>query len=53
MRKILSIVIFGSGEDIELISLKCLLIKCGIANFTSKKPNELDTYDFSKAKIML
>ena len=50
MRKNLSIVIFGSGEDIELISLKCLLIKCGIANFISKKPSELDTYDFSKTK---
>jgi hypothetical protein len=50
MRKSLSVVIFGSSEDIELISLKCLLIKCGIANFISKKPNELDTYDFSKAK---
>lgn len=50
MRKNLSIVIFGSSEDIEIISLKYLLIKCGIANFISKKPNELDTYDFSKAK---
>ncbi len=50
MRKNLSIIIFGNSEDIELISLKCLLIKCGIGNFTSKKPNELESYDWSQAR---
>lgn len=50
MRKSLSIIIFGNSEDIELISLKCLLIKCGIGNFTSKHFTELDSYDWSEAK---
>lgn len=50
MRKNLSIIIFGNSEDIELISLKCLLIKCGIGNFISKKANELESYDWAQAK---
>jgi hypothetical protein len=50
MRKNLSIIIFGNSEDIELINLKCLLIKCGIGNFFSKNPSELDDCDWSQTK---
>lgn len=50
MRKNLSIIIFGNSEDMELISLKCLLMRCGIHNFTSKKSNDLNDYDWFQAK---
>jgi hypothetical protein len=50
MKRNLSIIIFGNSEDIELISLKCFLVKYGIGSFISKKPSELNSYDLSAAK---
>jgi hypothetical protein len=46
LREPLSVVIFGDGDDENVVRLKCMLLKCGMCNFIKgcmEKRGEVET----------